>query len=51
MSAQKELYKVELSKELKPIVISQKLNDLIKEVKKITTKKSVVIYVLEGSKN
>jgi hypothetical protein len=43
--ANKSLLEVELSKDLKPTVINQKLNDLVKEVKKITTRKSVVISV------
>ena len=44
----KELMKIELSKDLKQTVINQKLNDLIKEVKKITTRKDVVILVIEN---
>jgi hypothetical protein len=43
----KELMKLELSKDFKPAVINQKLNDLMKEVKKITTRKDVVIVVTE----
>ena len=43
----KELLKIDLSKELKQNAINQKLNDLIKEVKKITTRKDVVIVVTE----
>lgn len=43
----KELLKVELSKDLKQVAINQKLNELVKEVKKITTRKSVVITIQE----
>jgi len=43
----KELMKIDLSKELKQNAINQKLNDFIKEVKKITTRKDVVIVVTE----
>ena len=43
----KELLKIELSKDLKQTVINQKLNDLTKEVKKITTRKDVMIVVME----
>jgi hypothetical protein len=43
----KELIKIELSKDLKQTVINQKLNDLVKDVKKITTRKDVVISVTE----
>jgi hypothetical protein len=43
----KELLNIELSKDLKPTVMNQKLNELVKEVKKITTRKNVVIRVIE----
>jgi hypothetical protein len=43
----KELIKIELSKDLKQTVINQKLNDLVKDIKKITTRKDVVISVKE----
>jgi hypothetical protein len=45
----KELMKIELSKNLKQTAINQKLNDLVKDVKKITTRKDVVILVTEKS--
>jgi hypothetical protein len=45
----KELIKIELSKDLKQTVINQKLNDLVKEIKKVTTRKDVVIYVVEDN--
>jgi len=44
----KEKLKMELSKDLKQTVINQKLNELVKEIKKITYKKNVVIYVEES---
>ena len=44
----RELMKIQLSKDLKQTVINQKLNDLVKEVKKITTRKDVVILVIEN---
>jgi hypothetical protein len=43
----KELLKIELSKDLKQTVINQKLNDLTKKIKKITTRKDAVIVVFE----
>jgi hypothetical protein len=43
----KELMKIELSKNLKQTAINQKLNDLVKDIKKITTRKDVVILVTE----
>lgn len=43
----RELMQIELSKELKQAVINQKLNDLIRDIKKITTRKDVVILVME----
>jgi hypothetical protein len=45
----KELIKIELSKDLKQTAINQKLNDLVKEIKKVTTRKDVVIYVVEDN--
>ncbi len=39
--------KIELSKNLKQTAINQKLNDLVKDIKKITTRKDVVILVTE----
>ena len=44
----RELMRIELSKDLKQTAINQKLNDLVKEVKKITTRKDVVILVIEN---
>jgi len=44
----KEKLRMELSKDLKQTVINQKLNELVKEIKKITYKKNVVIYVEES---
>ena len=43
----RELMKIQLSRDLKQTVINQKLNDLVKEIKKITTRKDVVILVIE----
>lgn len=47
MSTQKEMYRLEISKDLKSTAINQRLNELVKEVKKITATKSVVILVNE----
>ena len=51
MSKEKLLIKVDLSKDLKPTVINAKLNELVQELKKITTRKNVVISVIEDVKN
>ena len=43
----KVLLSTYVSKDMKQVVINQKLNDLVREVKKLVAKKDVVIMVCE----
>ena len=47
MNKEKEILNLELLADYKPGVINTKLNELVRDIKKITTRKDVVIKVME----
>jgi predicted metal-dependent peptidase len=44
------LFKIEISKDHKPAFVALQINSLIKEIKKITARKNVVVIVTEADK-